>query len=187
MMLERLALLKNARRDPVFAFLQSRERYYVRQIARELARDISGIKRELDNLDKAGLLTSEKSETFGTTRSTVVRHLRRNQIHHRQDRRRQGAIAGSLTALSGLRQAWLYSMNSHPPGEGRVPSGTHCWPCDLTDLRGGDAVGVKARARDQLHCVRRDGVSASRAEADPFLTEVFGGRNVLLIGRDDGV
>ena len=26
-----------------------------------------------------------------------------------------------------------------------------------------------------------------RAEADPFLTEVFGGRNVLLIERDDGV
>jgi hypothetical protein len=26
-----------------------------------------------------------------------------------------------------------------------------------------------------------------RAEADPFLTEILGGRNVLLIGRDDGV
>jgi hypothetical protein len=26
-----------------------------------------------------------------------------------------------------------------------------------------------------------------RAETDPFLTEVFGGRNVLLIGRHDGV
>jgi len=26
-----------------------------------------------------------------------------------------------------------------------------------------------------------------RAEADPFVTELLGGRNVLLIGRDDGV
>ena len=41
-------------------FTRPDQRYYVRQISRELKRDISGIKRELDNLEKAGILTSEK-------------------------------------------------------------------------------------------------------------------------------
>ena len=41
-------------------FSNTEGRLYVRQIARELGRDISGIKRELDNLDKAGLVASEK-------------------------------------------------------------------------------------------------------------------------------
>jgi len=39
-------------------FSHPENRYYVRQISRELRRDISGIKRELDNLEKSGLLVA---------------------------------------------------------------------------------------------------------------------------------
>ena len=60
MMLERLFSSKTRVEILRLLFLNPDGRYYVRQIARELSRDISGIKRELDNLDKAGLLTSEK-------------------------------------------------------------------------------------------------------------------------------
>jgi DNA-binding MarR family transcriptional regulator len=41
-------------------YTHPQDRFYTRQIARELHRDISGIKRELDNLEKAGLLISDK-------------------------------------------------------------------------------------------------------------------------------
>src|SRR3990170_8206950 len=41
-------------------FTRLDKRFYVRELARQLGRDISGIKRELDNLERAGLLTSEK-------------------------------------------------------------------------------------------------------------------------------
>ena len=36
------------------------KRFYVRELARQLGRDVSGVKRELDNLERAGLLTGEK-------------------------------------------------------------------------------------------------------------------------------
>src|SRR3972149_6406629 len=93
-------------------------RYYVRQIARELRRDISGIKCELDNLEKAGLLLSDKvgnlryysvnktaaiySEVKGIVAKTVGV---------------QATIYEALAPLGGVRQAWLYSTNSHAPGE----------------------------------------------------------------------
>ena len=48
-------------------FTRLDKRFYVRELARQLGRDISGIKRELDNLERAGLLTSEKVGIFVTT------------------------------------------------------------------------------------------------------------------------
>ncbi len=171
-------------------FTHPENRYYVRQVARELRRDISGIKRELDNLEKAGLLVSEKvgnlryysvnktaaiySEVKGIVAKTVGV---------------QAAIYEALAPLSGLRHAWMYSTNSHPPGEGvgavflLIVGGV-----DLTELN--EAV---TRLEDHLgreinYTVFDEGeFQRRRAEADPFLTEILGGRNVLLIGRDDGV
>jgi len=144
-------------------FLQSDERYYVRQIARELARDISGIKRELDNLDKG---RSSDQREIGNLRYYTVNKSSAIYAEIKSIIAKtvgvQGAIAGSLTALSGLRQAWLYSMNSHPPGEGSGPVPVLIvGRVDLTDLNEAVTQLSQSSARDQLHCVRRDGVSAS--------------------------
>ena len=91
-------------------------RLYVRQIARELGRDISGIKRELDNLDKAGLVTSEKVGNlryYSVNKSAAIYPELKAIIAKTVGA--QGSIAGSLNGLGGLRQAWMYTMNSHPP------------------------------------------------------------------------
>jgi hypothetical protein len=51
----------------------------------------------------------------------------------------------------------------------------------ITQLEGKLGREINYTVFDETEFQRR------RTETDPFLTEVFGGRNVLLIGRDDGV
>jgi hypothetical protein len=179
MILERLLSSKTRVEILCLLFSNPDGRYYVRQIARELGRDIP--ESRVDNLDKAGSQRKSKLVLHGQKPSAIYADQ-----PSCEDRRENW---GSLTALSGLRQAWLYSMNSHPPGEGSGPVPVLIvGRVDLTDLN--EAVTqletklgreINYTVFDETEFQRR------RAEADPFLTEVFGGRNVLLIGRDDGV
>ncbi len=163
-------------------------RLYVRQIARQLGRDISGIKRELDNLDKIGLLTSEK---LGNLRYYTVN---KNAPIYPEIKTIisktvgiPGTIMDSLRGLGGLRQAWMYSMNSHPPGEGSGPALLLIvGRVDLAELNEAITRLESELGREINYTVFDEAeFKRRRAEADPFLTELFGGRNVLLIGRDD--
>jgi len=190
MILERLLSSKTRVEILRLLFSNPDGRYYVRQIARELGRDISGIKRELDNLDKAGLLSSEKIGNlryYSVNRSSAIYAEIKSIVAKTVGV--QGAIVGSLAALAGLRQAWMYSMNSHPPGEGSGPVPMLIvGRVDLTDLNEAVTQLESKLGREINYTVFDEAeFQRRRAEADPFLTEVFGGRNVLLIGRDDGV
>ena len=171
-------------------FTHAESRYYVRQIARELRRDISGIKRELDNLEKAGLLSSEKvgNLRYYSVNKTAAIYSEVKSIVAKTVGI-QAAIYEALAPLGGLRRAWLYSTNSHPPGEGMgavfllIVGGV-----DLAELNDAITRLEDSLAREINYTVFDEGeFQRRRAEADPFLTEVLGGRNVLLIGRDDGV
>ena len=171
-------------------FTHSESRYYVRQIARELRRDISGIKRELDNLEKAGLLVSDKVGNlryYSVNKSAAIYSEIKSIVAKTVGV--QGAINEALGKLSGLRQAWLYTTNSHPPGEGAGP--IHLLvvgDVDLTDLNEAITRLEGHLGREINYTVFDEGeFRRRRAEADPFLTEILSGRNVLLIGRDDGV
>ena len=190
MMLERLFSSKTRVEILRLLFSNSDVRLYVRQIARELGRDISGIKRELDNLEKGGLVASEKFGNlryYAANKSSAIYPEIKAIISKTVGV--QGAITGSLRGLSGLRQAWMYSMNSHPPGEG--PGAIMVLVVgrvDLADLN--EAVtGLEAKLGREISYTVFDETDFQRrrAEADPFVTEVLGGRNVLLVGRDDGV
>jgi DNA-binding transcriptional ArsR family regulator len=171
-------------------FTHPDNRYYVRQIGRELHRDISGIKRELDNLEKAGLLISDKVGNlryYTVNKSSAIYSEIKGIIGKTVGA--QATLSTSLATLSGLRQAWLYSANSHPPGEGTgairllVVGGV-----DLTELNETITRLEANLGREINYTVFDEGeFQRRRAEADPFLTEILGSRNVLLIGRDDGV
>jgi DNA-binding transcriptional ArsR family regulator len=171
-------------------FTNPEARYYVRQIAREIRRDISGIKRELDNLDKAGLLISEKLGNlryYSVNKSSAIYSEIKGIIAKTVGVR--GALAKSLGGLQGLRQAWMYSANSHPPGEGLGPvSVLVVGRVDLavlneavTHLEGGLGREISYTVFDEGEFDRR------RSEADPFVTGILGSGPVLLVGRDDGV
>lgn len=171
-------------------FTHPDNRYYVRQIARELHRDISGIKRELDNLEKAGLLLSDKvgNLRYYTVNKTAAIYSEIKGIVTKTVGV-QAAVYEALAPLTGVRQAWLYSMNSHPPGEGvgaifLLIVGS----VDLAELNEAITRLEDHLGREINYTVFDEGeFQRRRAEADPFLTELLGGRNVLLIGRDDAV
>jgi hypothetical protein len=170
-------------------FSRPDQRYYVRQISRELKRDISGIKRELDNLDKAGILTSEKignlryymasktSAIYPEIKSIVAKTVGA-----------QGAISKALGQLSGLQQAWLYTTNSHPPAESSGPVLVLIvGRVDLTELNEAVTRLERSLGREINYTVFDEGeFQRRRAEVDPFVTEILAGRSILISGRDDG-
>jgi predicted transcriptional regulator len=190
MMLEKIFSSKTRVELLRLFFTHSENRYYVRQIARELGRDISGIKRELDNLEKAGLLSSEKVGNlryYSVNKSAAIYSEIKSIIAKTVGV--QGAMIEALAKLGSLHQSWLYTTNSHPPGEGTGPihllivGGVDLAELNeaITRLEGHLGREINYTVFDEGEFQRR------RVEADPFLTEILGGRNVLLIGRDDGV
>jgi len=161
---------------------------YVREIAREVRRDISGIKRELDNLEKAGVLTSEKVGNlryYEVNRACPIFAELRAIVAKTVGAR--ASLEDALRRVKGIRAAVLYSTNTHEPGEG--PSAVELLvvgEMDLTELN--EAINETERslgreinylAFDEAEYGRR------RKEEDPFLAEVLKGRHVVLLGRAD--
>ncbi len=190
MMLDRLFSSKTRVEVLRLFFSNPDSRYYVRQIARELHRDISGIKRELDNLDKAGLLSSEKIGNlryYSVNRNAAIYPEIKSIVMKTAGL--QGTLASALSGLSGLKQVWLYSNNSHPAGEGPGPILLLVvGRVDLAELNEAVTRLESTLGREINYTVFDEGeFLRRRAEEDPFVTDVLGGSNVLLIGRDDGV
>ncbi len=89
-------------------FTRENAKFYVRQIARDLDRDISGIKRELDNLERLGLLVNEKVGNlryYSVSKDSAIDPEVKGLITKTVGV--QGALASALRGLNGLRQAWL--------------------------------------------------------------------------------
>jgi len=171
-------------------FIQSEKQLYVRQISRELKRDIAGIKRELDNLEKAGILVSEKVghlRYYAVNKTCAIYSELKSIVSKTVGV--QGTLASTLAGLGGVKQAWLYSTNSHAPGEGSGPIPVVIvGRVDLADLNEAVTSLERSLGREINYTVFDESeFQRRRAEADPFLTEVLGGRNVPLVGPVDGV
>jgi predicted transcriptional regulator len=170
-------------------FTHSEEQFYVRQISRELKRDISGIKRELDNLEKATLLQSEKVghlRYYHVNKTSAVYSEIKSIISKTVGV--QAAITQALKGLTGLRQAWLYATNPHPPGEGSGPILLLIvGQVDLTELNE-TVTGIERHLGREINYTVFDEEEfrRRRTEEDAFVTEVLDGRHVLLVGQDDG-
>lgn len=161
---------------------------YVRAIAREVRRDISGIKRELDNLEKAGILTSEKvgnlryytvntaCPIFAELRSIVAKTVGA-----------RASLEETLRRIKGVRSAVLYSTNAHEPGE--EPSAMDLLvvgEMDLTELN--EAINeIERRLGREINYLAFDEAEYARrrTQEDPFLAEVLKGRHAVLLGRAD--
>ncbi len=171
-------------------FTRLDKRFYVRELARHLGRDISGIKRELDNLERAGLLASEKVGN--------LRYYRVNKASPLYTEMR-GIIAKTtgiyaslregLRKIKGIQRAMVYGAEQHESEEGLGPVRLMViGQVDLNDLN--DAVRVlENRLNREINYLVFDEVEYQRrkAEEDPFLMEVLMGRRSVLIGTDDGL
>lgn len=158
------------------------QRYYVREIARELKRDISGIKRELDNLEKAGLLTSTK---IGNLRYYAVNKTfpLYPELKAIIDKTRgvPQAIGEALRGVAGIRVALIFGKREVPEGEaidvlvmGRPQMAQLNRVVAALELRIGRSINYLVF--DERELQRR------KAEGDPFLREVLQGRMIPLIG-----
>jgi len=171
-------------------FTRLDKRYYVRELARHLGRDISGIKRELDNLERAGLLASEKVGN--------LRYYRANKASPLYSEMRAiiakttgiyASLREGLRRIKGIQRAMVYGAEQLEGEEGLGPIRLMViGQVDLNDLN--DAVRVlEGRLSREIHYLVFDETEYHRrkAENDPFLVEVLMGRRSILIGTDDGL
>ncbi len=166
------------------------KRFYVRQVARQLGRDISGVKRELDNLERVGLLTSEKVGNLRYYRVSKASPLydeikgiiaKTTGVH--------ASIRDGLRKIKKIRTAILYGAGQRETEEGLGPIrvmiiGT----VDLNEVN--DAVAaLESRLSREINYLVFDEEEfrRRRSEDDPFVNEVLKGRRTILIGTDDGL
>lgn len=166
------------------------KRFYVRELARHLRRDISGIKRELDNLERAGLLTSEKVGNLRYYRVNKASPLypeikaivaKTTGIH--------ASLRDGLRRIKGIRTAILYGTDRAEVEEGlglvRI---LIIGQVDLNEVN--DVVrGLEGRLGRDIHYLVFDEEEFRRrkAEEETFIQEVLKGPRAILIGTDDGL
>jgi DNA-binding transcriptional ArsR family regulator len=166
------------------------ERFYVRELARQLRRDISGIKRELDNLEKAGILQSLKVGNLryysANLRSPVYPELK---AIIDKTRGVPGTIAAALRKVEGVVAAFLYGAKADALA-------TDAGALDLIVVGSADMAGLNQTVADleqrlgreiNLLVFDRAEFVRRREEGDPFLTEVLQGDRVVVVGSDDAL
>ncbi|MBW8004440.1 MAG: winged helix-turn-helix transcriptional regulator [candidate division NC10 bacterium] len=161
---------------------RAEERFYVREIVRELNRDISGIKRELDNLEKAGLLASSKvgNLRYYAVDKTFPLYPELKAIIDKT-RGVPQAIGETLRSVPGIRVAIIFGESDAAEREaidvlvvGRPR---------MAQLNRGVADLELRIGRSINYLVFDEGEYQRRkAEGDPFLREVLQGSTVSLIG-----
>lgn len=171
-------------------FTRLDKRFYVRELARHLGRDISGIKRELDNLERAGLLASEK---VGNLRYYQVNKASPLYTEFRGIIAKTTGIHASLREglrrIKGIQRAMVYGAEQQEGEERLGPIRLMViGQIDLNELN--EAVRVmENRLNREINYLVFDEAEYRRrkAEDDPFLIEVLAGRKSIVIGTDDGL
>lgn len=177
-------LFSSQTRVELLEFFLSRpdRRFYVREIVRELQRDISGIKRELDNLERVGLLTSSKVGNlryYGVERSFPLYAELKAIID--KTRGIPQAIGEALRGIAGIRVAFVFGDHEAPERGAidlLVVGRAHMAQLNrvVADLELRLGRSINYLVFDEGEYQRR------KAEGDPFVREVLQGRTVLLIG-----
>jgi len=171
-------------------FTRLDKRFYVRELARQLGLDPSGVKRELDNLERAGLLTSEKvgnlryyhvnkgSPLYGEMKGMIAKTT---GVH--------ASIRDGVRKVKGIRTAILYGTDQREVEEGLGAIRLMIiGQVDLNDVNAA-VTALESRLSREINYLVFDEAEFQRrrAEDDPFLMEVLKGRRAILIGTDDGL
>ena len=189
-MLRRL-FSSQTRVDLLVLFLsRPEERVYVRELARQLRRDISGIKRELDNLEKAEILQSVKVGNLryysANFQSPVYPELKAIVD---KTRAVPGTIAAALRKVEGVVVAFLYGAKADALAtDAGALDLIIVGPPDLAALNQTMADLERRLGREiNLLVFDRAEFARRREEGDPFLTEVLQGDRVVLVGSDNAL
>ena len=164
------------------------DRFYLREIARHIGKDAAGIKRELDNLVKLGLLAKEKRGVqkyyFANKNSPIFAEMKGLIF---KTTGAQGAMKTSLSRLKGVLAAFIYG--SYAKGAEKEDSNINLMvigQANITELN--DMVmGLEEKLkRDIDYLVFDEQEYRKRKESkDPFVRDLLKGKKIFLVGRED--
>lgn len=157
------------------------ERFYMREIAKLLRKNPSGVKRELDNLERMGILTSEKvanlkyfqadkdSALFSELKDLIAKSLGL-----------PGAIKAILRA-SGAKAAFIYGP--YAEGEDVNVVNLAIIGAESTVLKEVRVLEKKFGYKINCMLIDEDEYKIKRKKRDASLRRLLAGKRISLIGR----
>ncbi|MEW6585932.1 MAG: winged helix-turn-helix domain-containing protein [Nitrospirota bacterium] len=157
------------------------EQFYIREVAKLLRKNPSGIKRELDNLEKMGIVTSEKivnlkyfqankeSPLFSELKNLITKSL---------------GLPGALKAVlraAGAKGAFIYGSYAEGDNGGAVDlfviGASSSLTRELKDLERRFEQKISCRMMDE------DEYRLKKKKGDSNLKKILSGKRITLIGR----
>jgi predicted transcriptional regulator with HTH domain len=157
------------------------EKFYVREIAKLLRKNPSGIKRELDNLEKMGIVVSERvanlkyfqaekdSPLFSELKNLITKSL---------------GLPGAIKALmraSGAKAAFIYG----PYAEGEDVDTVNLFVIGASPVVLKGLKDLERKFNQKINCtlIEEDDYKAKRRKKDAGLKRLLSGKRISLIGR----
>jgi predicted transcriptional regulator with HTH domain len=157
------------------------EQFYIREIAELLRKNPSGVKRELDNLEKMEIVTSEKvanlkyfkankdSPLFSELKNLITKSL---------------GLPGALKAVlraSGARAAFLYG----PYAEGDDINIVDLFVIGAMSSLTKELKDIEKRFDRKINCtiLEEDEYKLKKKKGDSHLKRLLAGKRITLIGR----
>jgi DNA-binding transcriptional regulator YhcF (GntR family) len=158
------------------------EKFYVREMATLLRKNPSGVKRELDNLEKMGILTSKKvanlkyfqaerkSPLFSELKSLIAKSL--------------GAAGALKVALknSGAKIAFIYGPYTESEDEGTVDL-MIVGPASSLNIEGLKDIEEKFGKKINATVLDESEFRNKKDGGDPELEKLLSGNKILLTGK----
>jgi len=171
-----------------YLFEHLEEGFYIRQLARIIGRDASGVKRELDNLERMGLIVSERRGNlrfFSVNKTSPLFPEMKSLVMKTQGA--HSAIKDRLKKIAGISKAFLYGpvVKGSEKRMGSIDLMIIGRP-DLTELNG-IILGLEEEIKREINYTVFDNedYNTRKEDGDPFLSEVLSGKKIMLIGRED--
>ena len=157
------------------------EQFYIREIAKLLRKNPSGVKRELDNLEKMGIVTSEKivnlkyfqankdSPLFSELKNLITKSL---------------GLPGALKAVlraSGAKAASIYG----PYAEGNDVDSVDLFVIGALPSLAKELKDLERRFDQKIDCIMmdEDEYRLKKKKRDSNLKKILSGQRITLIGR----
>ncbi|HKZ57878.1 MAG TPA: winged helix-turn-helix domain-containing protein [Thermodesulfovibrionales bacterium] len=157
------------------------EQFYIREIAELLRKNPSGVKRELDNLEKMGIVISEKVANLkyfrANTESPLFSELK-NLIT------KSLGLPGALKAVlraSGAKVAFLYG----PYAEGLDVNTVNLFVIGAQSSLTKELKDIERRFDRKINCtiIDEDEYKMKRKKGDSYLKKLLSDKRIILIGR----
>jgi predicted transcriptional regulator with HTH domain len=157
------------------------EQFYIREIAKLLRKNPSGVKRELDNLEKMDIVTSEKivnlkyfqankdSPLFSELKNLITKSL---------------GLPGALKAVlraSGAKAASIYG----PYAEGNDVDSVDLFVIGALPSLAKELKDIERRFDQKIDCIMmdEDEYRLKKKKRDSNLKKILSGKRITLIGR----